>query len=158
MVEPDAEGSVELASFTSRLNATIVDLLLQGCAAYLALVVLEPAHRSTYVTWVNHGGKATFGLTLAAVVVLYQGVCVALWSKTLGNRLAGTEVLRSSDLGRPSLLQSLTRVVTGSALGALSGISALFGVYVIVDALASVVDPSGQTLHDRAARTITARC
>jgi uncharacterized RDD family membrane protein YckC len=145
------DGSVTLATFSQRVAATLVDGLLVGLVSAIVVNVAIRTH--------SLSTRASVLTTLVCVVVvvtsgLYQVAMLATRSATLGNRAAGTMVVRSEDLDRPTPSAAVARFCVGSLAAGLAIAIAPLALYALAEDCWCLRDANRQTFHDKVARTV----
>ena len=156
-LEPD--GSVALASMGSRLRATLVDLAL----CVMTSTILMKVAFASIVNSMSKVHAQLFGVVVFAVLLgVYEIGMVAVRARTLGNEVTKTAVVHQDDLSPATAIQAALRFILGplvfcggAAVIWLQPMWVLAVVaYVVADFTFGIMSASGQTLHDKAARTV----
>jgi uncharacterized RDD family membrane protein YckC len=139
--------SLPLASIGQRAIARILDTVLMAVPS--ALLLVPYLDTSTEPVSID----VPFWVTIAVVAVfaVYEVVCVALWSQTLGKRLFRVRVVRIDDGQRTGWSKAAIRALVPLAASAVPYVGPFLwiGTYLV-----AVVDARRQGLHDKAAGTI----
>lgn len=149
---PDRQSSTVLAGWWRRVGATVTDnLVLVVPSLFLCAGLNDVAGSVIGAT----GALAMQGLYLVVLITAPRG-------RTIGNRLARTQVRDALTGQLPSLHQAVRRWIPLALYGALelTGSPVLSVVVVFLasaDYLFPLFDPRKQTLHDKFAGTLVVR-
>jgi uncharacterized RDD family membrane protein YckC len=158
-LEYDADGSVALAAFSSRVRATFVDLAL---CTLTSTIIVKVAFSSVTATMDKVGVQLVGVAVFTAIFAIYEVALVGLRSRTLGNEVSKTVVVHADDLSPASLTQAVIRFAVGPLVfcggAALIWSSPMWVLavlgYLCADLGVGLASASGQTIHDRLARTV----
>ena len=116
-----------------RLQAWLRDFLVQ-------LAILATCITTAVLLGTDMAARAIV-ITCAAIIVLYEPVCIALAGGTIGHVTMNLRVARASDLGRVSFGRALGRTI----------VKAVIGLWVFI---AIYFTRRSQGLHDLVAGTV----
>ncbi len=135
-----------LVSIARRSVAFTIDLFMIGLPLLLGAV--DMAHRAGTLTG---SARAWLAVEAAVMTVLYHGIGVGRFGRTIGKAVMQCRVVRSDDGGRTPWSAAFIRAVILALVVAQPWlvIPAVLVVYG-----AAFVDPLQRGLHDRAAGTI----
>ena len=164
------------ASFWRRFLGYLLDWLLLSVVPSLIVFLTLAGH--AFSTWLNELAKTPKGaaapalslpsryyLTAAVVSaligILYWGLVVAAWGRTIGQAAVGVRVVRQEDPTKPLPLErALTRAAVwwGPAiLGLVAALNLVGGLIWLISLLWVAWDPRKQGLHDKLGRALAVR-
>jgi uncharacterized RDD family membrane protein YckC len=138
----------QLASIGQRTGARLLDVLIVGLPLFIVvLATTDFSDRDAIST----PGWVQVGATL--VSALYEVVLIHAWGQTIGKRVLGIKVVRSTDGALPDWTASIVRYVL-PLLAALVPVPILNALLWLVVYLVAILHPLRQGWHDRAAGTV----
>lgn len=140
-----------IASRSQRLMGFIVDAVLGTVLFAGGLAVFGVSGHEAIRRTSPRGTALAVGLAVA--VGAYEVVGIAVWGRTLGKLVAGTQVT-ATDGTMPGWSRSLRRWALPTVFGFVPSIGALVNVVVYGPI---VIDPDRRGLHDRVAETVVLR-
>jgi uncharacterized RDD family membrane protein YckC len=145
-----AEGGM-LASIGQRIGARLLDGLIIGLPltvlVFAASDISEDRETISTPLWVQ--------LVAAAVSALYEVVLIRRWGQTIGKRVLGIKVVRSTDGALPDWTASVVRYVL-PVVPVLIPVPGVFLLSLVIY-LVAIVHPLRQGWHDRAAGTVVVK-
>jgi uncharacterized RDD family membrane protein YckC len=140
-----------LASIGQRIGARLLDGLIIGLPltvlVFAASDISEDRETISTPLWVQ--------LVAAAVSALYEVVLIRSWGQTIGKRVLGIKVVRSTDGALPDWTASVVRYVL-PVVPVLIPVPGVFLLSLVIY-LVAIVHPLRQGWHDRAAGTIVVK-
>ena len=138
----------ELAGMGRRLWARIIDFVLLGLVALIAIIalfgLLADSERGFLVA-------LFLGILMVlAIWILYEPMMIAAMGQTLGKKWAGVKVVRADDGAVPGWGKSFVRWLIPSVVNL---IPILGGIAALVIYISPLFTPTRQGWHDMAAST-----